>query len=204
VAQSELTCDLQGAKWLLIFDNVESHQIFENYWPAVDRGSILITTRRHMIASQPIERGLPILHFSVDEGAKFILYLLQKPQGTPDGEDAAHELSSLLNGYALAVSQMTAFMNTRTMPVREFLELYKKYPRRLHKERKEGWKFIEYDYAIDTVWDISFDALDAPATALLRVLSFCAPDSIPIDILEPREIDELLSSLEFCDDEFEY
>ncbi|KAH7316733.1 P-loop containing nucleoside triphosphate hydrolase protein [Stachybotrys elegans] len=194
---------LHAASWLLIFDNVESHKVLEKCWPAVDRGAILITTRRHMVASQPIDRGLPILQFYNYEGAQLILHLVRHRQNTADEEAASKELSSLLSGYALAISQMTAYINARTMPIRSFVSLYKKYPQRLHKERKEGWKYIGYDHALDTVWDISFGALGPSANALLRVLSFCAPDSIPTDFLEPGEAAQLPSTIEFCLDELD-
>ncbi|KAL8896345.1 MAG: hypothetical protein Q9207_007750 [Kuettlingeria erythrocarpa] len=190
-----------SAKWLLVFDNVESHQIFENCWPAADHGAILVTTRRHMVASQPIDHGIEIVDFTIDDGAKFILHLLQKRQGTTEEQTAATDLSTLLHGYALAISQMTAYMNARTMPIKDFLSLYKKYPKRMHRERKEGWKYIGYNYALDTVWDISFDALEQPAKACLWVLSFYAPDSIPTTLLEPSENLALPPRLEFCKDE---
>ncbi|KAL8690231.1 MAG: hypothetical protein Q9224_004454, partial [Gallowayella concinna] len=189
------------AKWLLVFDNVETHQIFENCWPAADHGAILVTTRRHVVASQPIDQGLEITDFEIDDGARFVLHLLQKRQGTPEEKTAATELSKLLHGYALAISQMTAYMNARTMPIKDFLSVYKKYPKKLHRERKEGWKYIGYNYALDTVWDISFSALDQSAHACLAVLSFYAPDSIPTALLEPSETLTLGPRLEFCKDE---
>lgn len=192
-----------AAKWLLVFDNVESHQIFENCWPAADHGAILVTTRRHMVASQPIDQGLEITDFTIDDGAKFVLHLLQTRKGISEEEAAAKELSELLHGFALAISQMTAYINARTMPVKKFLSLYKKYPKRMHRERKEGWKYIGYNYALDTVWDISFDALDQAASTCLGVLSFYAPDAIPTALLERREGIVLPPRLEFCKDELE-
>ena len=87
------------------------------------------------------------------------------------------------------------------MPVKDFVSLYKKYPKRMHRERKEGWKYIGYNYALDTVWDISFGALDQSASVYLSVLSFFAPNSIPTVLLEPQENLMLPLRLEFCKDE---
>ncbi len=193
-----------ASKWILIFDNVENHQILEECWPASDHGAILITTRRHMVASQPIDTGIEITSFDVAEGAHLVLHLLQKRQGTSEEEEAAKELSELLSGYALAISQMTAYMNARTMTVREFLGLYKKYPKKLHREPKEGWKYIGYNHALNTVWDISFSALDQSASTCLSILSFCSPDSIPAALLKPSMDLDLPSQLKFCKDEFRY
>ena len=193
--------DFVASKWLIIFDNVESHQIFENCWPAADHGSILVTTRRHVVASQPIERGLEITDFTVEEGAKFLLYLLQPRKESPEETAAAEQLSKLLNGYALAINQMAAYMIARTMPIKDFLALYKKYPKRLRSERKEGWKYIGYNHALDTVWDISFGALEPQARACLDVLSFYSPNAIPIHLLAPAESTTLPPQLKFCQDE---
>lgn len=153
-----------------------------------------------MVASQPIERGLPIFQFPEEEGARLILHLLDRG-ASADEETAARELSGLLNGHALAINQMTAYMKARTMPISKFLRLYKAYPHRMRKERKEGWKYIGYDHAIDTVWDISLGALEPPAASLLRVLSFCAPDSIPANLLESRPGLSLPRAIEICSDE---
>ena len=157
-----------------------------------------------MVASQPIDQGLEITDFTIEDGAKFILHLLQKRKGTAEEETAAKELSELLHGYALAISQMTAYINAQTIPVKDFLSLYKKYPKTLHRERKEGWKYLGYNHALDTVWDISFDALDQSASACLRALSFYAPDSVPTTLLEPQRSLTLPARLEFCKDEIRY
>jgi len=157
-----------------------------------------------MVASQPIDSGLEITSFAVDEGAQLVIHLLQKGKGTSEEVHAAEELSELLNGYALAISQMSAYMNARTMSVKVFLDLYKKYPKRLHCEQKEGWKYIGYDHALDTVWDISFGALAQPASIFLGILSFYSPDSIPMSLLEPTENLALPARINFCKDELRY
>lgn len=63
-------------KWLLIYDNVESHHIFNDCWPTAKHGAILVTTRKYAVASQPIDRGIEIKEFSTDDGAQLLLYFL--------------------------------------------------------------------------------------------------------------------------------
>lgn len=175
--------------------------MIQDCWPAFDHGAILITTRHRALASQPIETGLEIKEFQVEEGAKLLVHLLQNKVPTPLEDDAAIEVSTLLNGYALAISQMAAYINARAMRIEDFLVLYKKYPKRLHRERKPGWKYVEYKHALDTVWDISFESLNESASLCLDMLSFLAPDSIPLDLFEAPESLKLPHQLSFCQDE---
>lgn len=80
--------------------------------PATDHGAILVTTRRHMVASQPIGQGLEITDFTIDDGAKIVLHFLQTRKEISEEEAATKELLELLQGFALAVSQLTAYMST--------------------------------------------------------------------------------------------
>ncbi|KAF2793725.1 hypothetical protein K505DRAFT_224213, partial [Melanomma pulvis-pyrius CBS 109.77] len=192
---------LIAARWLLIFDNVESHDIFENCWPAANHGAVLVTTKRHGVVSQPIDQGLEIMTFPIDEGTKFVPHLLKNRQDTEAEENAAKELCEKLNGYALAISQMAAYMNSRAMLVQDFLVLYNKYPKRLHQERKDGWKYIGDDHSLNTVWDISFDALEQSASTCISLFSFYSPDAIPTDLLGLGPSLDLPRNLKFCEDE---
>ena len=192
---------LIASNWLLVFDNVENHHILTSYWPVTNQGAVLVTTRRRVVASQPVEFGLEIKDFSAEEGAKFLLHLIVDRKANADEETAALELSTKLSGHALAISQMAAYMNARTMLIRSFLNLYNKYPQRLHREKKPGWTYIGYNHSLDTVWDISFEALNDSAKALLGVLCFCTPDSIPATLLAPSDPTILTKSLFFCQDE---
>ena len=155
------------------------------------------------MASQPIEFGYEINSFTVEQGAQFLLHLLSNRAQNRTEAKAASELSDKLNGHALAISQMAAYMNARTMSITAFLVLYEKYPKRLHRERKAGWKYIGYNHGLDTVWDISFGGLGKSAAACLGILSFLVPDAIPDVLLEPPITVTLHDSLKFCQDELE-
>ena len=97
---------------------------------------------------------------------------------------------------------MAAYINARNLTIRAFLDLYDKYPQQLHKEKKTGWSYIGYDHSLETVWDISFEALSASANLILRVCCFYAPDSIQVAILSPSSAGLSAGSpLRFCLDE---
>jgi hypothetical protein len=187
---------------LLILDNVEEHSIFDECWPAAQHGSILITTRHPNLAAQPIDRGLEISTFGTQEGADFLEHLLLNKNVTEAEHEATLQVSSKLDGHALAINQMAALMNSRRISTAKFLNLYEENPRRIHRERKTGWKYIGYQHALDTVWKISFASLDSDASLCLGILSWLAPDSIPYALFEHSKAVAFPEALNFCQDDF--
>jgi hypothetical protein len=188
----------------LIFDNVEDHSIFDECWPVAQHGAILITTRHPNLATQPVDRGLEIPTFGAQEGADFLEHLLTNRTVTEAEHQASLQVSSKLGGHALAINQMAALMNARRMPTTKFLNLYEENPRRIHRERKMGWKYIGYQHALDTVWEISFASLDRDASLCLGILSWLAPDSIPYALFEHSKTVAFPEALGFCQDDFRY
>ena len=184
-----------------MYDNVESHHILNDCWPNASHGAILVTTRNHTVASLPIDRGLEIKEFSVEDGAAFLLYLLPPRQFSKLEKEAASELAALLHGYALAISQMAAYIAARSILIKDFLALYKKYPQRLHREKKPGWKYLGYKHAVDTVWDISFEALNQTSMFCITIMSFLSADAIPDSLFKVDEPITVLEQLSFCQDE---
>jgi hypothetical protein len=143
------------------------------------RGAVLATSRRQSLSMQNFDDAVEICQFSPDEGANLLLHLLPRREHYKQQFAAAVDLSKKLGGHALAVNQMAAFINARSMSIREFLALYEKSPNKLHRQKKEGWKSLSYNHAIDTIWKLSFDALSSSAKQILGVLCLVAPESIP-------------------------
>jgi hypothetical protein len=188
----------------LILDNVEDHSIFDECWPVAQHGAILITTRHPSLATQPVENGLEIPTFGTQEGADFLEHLLANRTVSEADHQASLQVSSKLDGHALAINQMAALMNARRISSTNFLNLYEKNPQRIHRERKTGWKYIGYQHALDTVWKISFASLGGDASLCLGILSWLVPDSIPYALFEHSETVNLPETLSFCQDDFRY
>jgi hypothetical protein len=125
-------------------------------------------------------------------------HLLTNRKRSPSEDAAAIEVSRLLNGYALAINQMVAYIHSRGIKIEAFLGFYKKYPKQLHREKKPGWKYVGYNHALDTVWALSFESLDDKASPFLSVLSFLSPESIPMAILRVRIPWNLSTRFKFC------
>ncbi|KAF0329893.1 transcriptional xre family [Colletotrichum asianum] len=165
-----------SAKWLLIFDNVDTHDALDDCWPASKHGAVLVTTRDVLVATLPIDMGLEVEEFGIDDGAEFLLHMASNRKRVSGEIEAARQVSTLLGGLPLALNQMAALINARNCSIEEFQAMYVKHEQRLHKQKKSGWKYLGYQHSLDTVFEMSFENLgpDAPDVAHLpNKLAFC-------------------------------
>ena len=181
------------SRWLLVYDNAESIDLVLPYWPAASRGQALITTRSPSFAFGLADGGLEVKTWDVETGCKFLLHLLSTDIGTEiaAGEaKSAVELSHKLSGHALAISHMAGLIHERAWSISEFVEIYNQQPQTIHG--------ISGNSSIDTLWDLSFRSLGQKSSAILGVLCFFAPDSVPQAIFESGHDVELPQCLQFC------
>lgn len=182
-------------RWLIVYDNAEDLDLLRAHWPSANRGHALITTRNHYFAFEPADGGLEITTWDDETGSRFLLHLLSTDIGTRLKEDevtSAHELSQRLSGHALAISHMAGMIHKRSLSIVEFMKIYNRYPDKMHG--------ISGNRSINALWDFSFKSLDAQSSAILGVLSFVNPDSIPQALFEPPSASDLPESLRFCSD----
>ncbi|KAL3463576.1 P-loop containing nucleoside triphosphate hydrolase protein [Aspergillus heterothallicus] len=189
------------AKWLLIFDNVDSHDVLDNCWPASKHGAVLVTTRDVLVASLPIDRGIEVTEFDATEEAEFLLDMSTNRRRVDGEVEEAQKVANLLGGLPRALNQMAALISARNWSIRDFYNMYRKHEQHLHKQKKGGWKYLGYQHALDTVWEIAFTTLGDEARACLGVLSLLSADSIPSEVFTPAEYGDLPELLAFCENE---
>ncbi|KAI1087828.1 hypothetical protein F5B19DRAFT_46663 [Rostrohypoxylon terebratum] len=189
------------ARWLVIFDNIDSHAVLEDCWPVSQHGAVLVTTRDIVIATLPIDIGLEVNEFDIYEGATFLLHMTPKRRRVDEEIIPARQVSSDLGGLPLALNQMAALINARNYTIGEFYAIYMNHKHKLHKQKREGWKYLGYKHSLDTVWEISFTNLGDQARACLGVLSFFSADSIPSELFTTTDSSRLPEALSFCGDE---
>ncbi|KAK6213364.1 putative pfs domain-containing protein [Colletotrichum tabaci] len=189
------------AKWLLIFDNVDTHDALDDCWPASRHGAVLVTTRDVLIATLPIDQGVEVNEFDVDGGARFLLSMTPTRKRVEGEFDAAKQVTTLLGGLPLALNQMAALINAWHCSIGDFQARYLKHDLHLHKQKKSGWKYLGYQHSLDTVFEMSFENLGVEARSCLGVLSFLSADSVPLEVFRPARPGGLPSSLSFCEDE---
>lgn len=186
-------------RWLIIYDNVESMDLLLSYWPAASRGQAIITARNHQFAFRPADGGLEIVSWDAQTGSQFLIHLLSTDIGAELAMadiKSANQLSEKLSGHALAISHMAGLIHRRSWSIAEFVDLYNRQPQKMHG--------VSGNSSINALWDISFNSLDPQSLAILGVLSFTAPESIPQSIFEPQDDTSLPESLTFCMDSMNF
>lgn len=175
----------ERASWLIVFDNVEQAGTLEDFWPKEAAGSVLVTCRNPLVKNSIYLRnaGAIVPELSIEEGTSLLLRLTGRGSDVDDVK-LAPEVVRTLGRYPLAIAQMAGVILAREFSFSEFLELYCE-----ERERREMLGISEgqsaalrrYNQTLGTVW-----ALDdlKEGRALLQVISFLDPDSIPESLLE--------------------
>ncbi|HKO55613.1 MAG TPA: FxSxx-COOH system tetratricopeptide repeat protein, partial [Thermoanaerobaculia bacterium] len=171
--------------WLLIFDNVEKPEDVAPYLPAGRAGHVILTSRN------PNWRGVAEpLQVEVMPPEDAVRFLVQR-SGQKD-EAAAGEVAKELGYLPLAIEQAAAFMEERSTPVADYLQLFR-------TRRKELWARQRTPLA--TVWQMSIEKVRAEnpaAEALLHLLAYLAPEDVPRSLLRGAgedDVPELLRAL---------
>jgi hypothetical protein len=188
--------------WLLIFDNAEDPELIMQFWPVTDRGSVLITTRRHVLGMHPAATSVPINPFNKDEGAAFALHLLRA--SSPDSEEvgAAKKLSEILGGHALALTQASSLMLKKSWSIVKYLQMHARYPDKVRDAHSRELIHAGYTEGVETVFIMSFEHLSPDTSTVLGILSLLAPEGTPELIFTVEPTVDLPGHLQFCTDEF--
>ena len=87
---------------------------------------------------------------------------------------------------------MAGLIQRRSWSITEFMRIYLKAPKRLHKTE------------LQAVWDVSFGTLEKDSWVFLEVASFLVSDNVAQELFKITGDGSLPEDLEFCIDEFEY
>jgi hypothetical protein len=99
---------------------------------------------------------------------------------------------------------MATLILAKGFSLEKFLAMYDKHSKKMHRERKSGWKYPGYEHAIDTVWELAVNGLDPDSRVCLGILSFLEPDAIPQELFRGSEVSLERPALKFCEDEYSY
>jgi len=192
-------------KWLLVYDNVDEMEILRPYLPS--SGPILITTRyksEALRAPGATVKRLELETFKLEDAAKVFntLMLSKKPDAVVDKENTAILLKSI-DGLALGIEQMVAYICFRDYTVQEFLEQYQKTTLQVGiLKRGDGMAPIS-QHTLATVWEMHFQHISTTdARTLLGILSMLSPNHIPLKLFLPKEeLGNAVKHMSFFDDE---
>ncbi len=163
--------------WLVVFDNAQKPGDLVGMQPG-GRGHVLITSRNQVWSGSATQVDLG--EFSRAESVKFLCERSRR-----DEPEAAGELADELGNLPLALAQAAAYIDTRSLTIRKYLELYHD-PQLAQTLRNAGLDNAEYPASVAQTWLLSFQQLsdEQPAAVeLLRLCAFLDPDDIDLDLL---------------------
>lgn len=168
---------------LLICDGADAPDRLRRYLPRRGRTHVLITSRAHDFQTLGIVQPVEIVELSLPEAVEFLLRRTARVDSGPDERAAAEALAQELGRLPLALEQAAAYVVAKAVSLADYLVSYKK--RRLRLLEQSQPLLGDYPETVATTWHLNFEEVrkHPPAAALLRFVSFLAPDAIPIELL---------------------
>ncbi|MFD7711595.1 FxSxx-COOH system tetratricopeptide repeat protein, partial [Streptomyces sp. NPDC059786] len=162
------------SRWLLVFDNAESPNAVQEYFPSAPEGgpagSVIVTSRNPQwnTLAHPLEVDVFTRHESIQ--------LLRRRN--PDlADDDANMLADILGDLPLAVEQASAWRAETGMPPGEYVRVF--------EEKRAELMAVspppQYEETVATAWNVSLDHVEtknAGALQLLQLCSYFAPEPI--------------------------
>ena len=166
-------------RWIVVFDNAEPGTL-DGIVPASGTGQVIITSRT---SDWPGTTAHPVGALPPDEAAA----LLARITGLPASQDAL-ALAAELGGLALAIDQAAAYIRQTRGSYTDYLHALRTDPRTAYDSNP-----AQAESVTARVWQRSLNHVTAsapghPATAVLGVLSYLAPDEIPRQLLAPGTV----------------
>ncbi|USP73041.1 hypothetical protein yc1106_00315 [Curvularia clavata] len=206
--------DSGNGQWLMILDNVDNNDVFssdnqsgmplESYLPPAAHGTILITSRNKVVATNLVDGPNGIIHVE-PMGEEDALALLQTKVSLTESDQAdAKSLVQVLEYIPLAVTHAAAYIRTRSdiLTIGSYLNLFhESETNQMHLLSKDELKDIRRDpsirYPVIATWQISFEhiqKMEQSAADLLALMSMFDKQGIPRQLLQGET-----SELEFAD-----
>ena len=163
--------------WLLIFDNAETPNRLPTLIPRHGSGAILVTSRNP--AWQHLGRVTPLNPLSPTEAQDLLLNSTSQTDTA-----AASHIADLLGHLPLALTQASAYINQRRLPLATYADYYQNQQQKLWQRQPAP---TDYHSTITTTWQLALQQLQesTPAAAsLLNLCTFLHPDNIPLSLLQ--------------------
>ncbi|KAM5438235.1 hypothetical protein MferCBS31731_005096 [Microsporum ferrugineum] len=163
------------AQWLIVFDNADSPDLLQDYWPLSSNGSILVTSRDPLAKSSPsiASRCIDLAPLRNNEGAE----LLQRLSHVTENVEVSVKIAAKLGGLPLAISQMAAIIRYQYL---SFPEFYERYEDESDRRELHSLNIVtprpEARGNIASIWAV--EQLGPHAACLLEVSAMLDPDCI--------------------------
>ena len=179
-------------EWLLVLDNADNPKInVSDYFPAGNRGTIIITSRNRECRVHATVGSVEIDKMELDEAITLLLRSTAA-QGVfdPKSRDKAMPVVKKLDCLALAIVQAGAVIGQNLCSLEEYCALYHRYWTRLFRDNPQQAS-TDYRYTIFSTWEVSLDMIKniqteaaTKAIKLLPLFCFFHHEGIPELILQ--------------------
>ncbi|KAH0556700.1 hypothetical protein GP486_005513 [Trichoglossum hirsutum] len=173
-------------RWLLIVDNADDPSVnISKYFPAGNRGTILVTTRNYKCESHQTVGSWESGRMELKDAVALLL----KTTAVEDRVDnallsSAENIVKDLSCLALAITQAGAFIREQHYSMEEYRDVYS-HSRRVLLSRQPAQANSNYKYTVYTTWEVSMEKIAATsdqtarnAIEILKFFSFLHFDGI--------------------------
>jgi DNA-binding SARP family transcriptional activator len=164
--------------WLLVIDSIAAPEALRGLLPAAGIGDVLVTSRAGVWPDRRVV--LPVAPLARPHAMRLVTTI----SGDPDQVTAA-VLADELGGLPLALAQAGCYVANSSLDLAGYLALY----RFRRVELLQQGHAPDYPATVATTWQLTFDQLSPAARAVLNLLAWYAPDTIPLDRLFNPDID---------------
>jgi tetratricopeptide (TPR) repeat protein len=173
----------ESSRWLLVFDNVDTEEAqiaVLNVLPKPAFGHVLITSRT---SDWPMIKPMPLILHRLDvlsdsEASEFLVAATGDTPTRPASRDAV-ALARRLGGLPLALEQATAYIVRNRVSFAQYLRQLDTAPDLLTHRVRGATELDDMRATVVTTWRATETELGLGARALLRLVSFFAPEQIP-------------------------
>ena len=173
--------------WLLLVDNVDTPDAareVQNLLARLRAGHVLITSRiaNWRAGVEPLELHLLAEADAVD----FLLARTPHRRARPDDASTATAVARQLDRLALALEQAGAYVDKKRLSFAEYLERWEK--RRAEVLLWHDETVMGYPASVAATWETTFAQLGEAGQRLLSVLSWLAPEPVPLSLFESKHL----------------
>ncbi|RDL33002.1 Uncharacterized protein BP5553_08441 [Venustampulla echinocandica] len=165
-------------KWLLIFDNVESIESVQPYWPSSSLGGAILVTSQIAGLAQSIRSHIALEPLTSEVASTLLLDLLQIKSPTKEMRESVSKIAGLVGGLPIAIAHIAGSMFLSQLTIDEAIEMFDKQRLQTIWSTDGIVSTHMYDQRLHMVWDIALSELSEDALHLLDILALLSPDTI--------------------------
>ncbi|PVF94461.1 TPR-like protein [Serendipita vermifera] len=169
------------AQWVLVYDNVDDTSLkIANYLPECQYGSVIITTRNHLIGQLASHKDLHIkLGPMSDEEAIDSIYKSAELEKSEDSRSSMASIAAELGNLPVALIQAGSYLLRTMCTPSEYLKKLQAHKAELMK-KSTGDREDRSTYA---AFELSYQRLSSSTRKFLHILSHMHYNDFPLDLI---------------------